>query len=252
MSRYLPPSGRPGPPLGDSGPALTASRPAGVKTPLWKKELGETVARKAEREEDLERSGEEEEEEEEEEDEEDEEEPRPGAPGAAQDEAGAREARERSSVSYCPLRQEPSTQQAALLRRADLGFWSWLSPWALLASLAAPADRKRSPPEEPCVLETRRGRPRHGGCARCEILFCKKCQGLHCHPAYIAHSVLEHPDLVLPPRRNFTFNRRNTIPKAEGGEKPLGKGTLLVSPETPGSPGNTCVLLTSHCCLQRG
>ncbi|XP_012868522.1 PREDICTED: uncharacterized protein C17orf50 homolog [Dipodomys ordii] len=160
----------------------------GVKTPLWKKEQ-DTRARKAEREEDLEGSGEEEEEE-------DEAGARgSGTRGSGAREAGAREARERSSVSYCPLRQEPSTQQAALQRRTDLGFWSWLSPLALLASLAAPADRKRSPPEEPCVLETRRGRPRHGGCARCEILFCKKCQCLHCHPAYIAHCVLEHRDL---------------------------------------------------------
>ncbi|KAM4843805.1 uncharacterized protein C17orf50 homolog [Thomomys bottae] len=176
----------------------------GVKTPLWRKELEDTGPKKAEREEDLEDSGEEEVEEEE--DEEEEEESRPGAQGAAHDQAGARgsgarEARERSSVSYCPLRQEPSTQQAALLRRPDQGFWSWLSPLALLASLAVTADRKRGPPEEPCVLETRQRRPRHGGCARCEILFCKKCQCLHCHPAYIAHCVLEHPDLGPPVRR---------------------------------------------------
>ena len=29
----------------------------------------------------------------------------------------------------------------ALLRRADSGFWAWFSPFALLGSLAAPADR---------------------------------------------------------------------------------------------------------------
>lgn len=75
-------------------------------------------------------------------------------------------------------------------------------PWAPGASarcgaLSAPvpARRKRSPPEEPCVLETRRRRPRGGGCARCEILFCKKCGNLHSSPSYVAHCVLEHPDL---------------------------------------------------------
>lgn len=47
----------------------------------------------------------------------------------------------RGSVSYYPLRQESSTQQVALLRRADSGFWGWFSPLALLGGLAAPADR---------------------------------------------------------------------------------------------------------------
>lgn len=51
------------------------------------------------------------------------------------------ESRERLSVSYYPLRQESSTQQVALLRRSDSGFWGWFSPFALLGSLAAPADR---------------------------------------------------------------------------------------------------------------
>lgn len=32
------------------------------------------------------------------------------------------------------------------------------------------------------------------GCARCEILFCK-CRNLHSSPSYVAHCVLEHPDL---------------------------------------------------------
>lgn len=45
------------------------------------------------------------------------------------------------------------------------------------------------------MLETRRRLPRRGGCARCEILFCKKCRNLHSHPAYVAHCLLEHPDL---------------------------------------------------------
>lgn len=62
-------------------------------------------------------------------------------------------------------------------------------------SATAPARRKRSPPEERCVLETRRRRPRLGGCARCEILFCKKCRNLHSLRAYVAHCILEHPDL---------------------------------------------------------
>ena len=45
------------------------------------------------------------------------------------------------------------------------------------------------------MLETRRRRPRLGGCARCEILFCKKCRNLHSLRAYVAHCILEHPDL---------------------------------------------------------
>lgn len=45
------------------------------------------------------------------------------------------------------------------------------------------------------MLETPRRRPRGGGCARCEILFCKKCRNLHSPPAYVAHCILEHPDL---------------------------------------------------------
>lgn len=56
-------------------------------------------------------------------------------------EAESSEGRERGSVSYSPLRQESSTQQVALLRRADSGFWGWLSPFALLGGLAAPVDR---------------------------------------------------------------------------------------------------------------
>ncbi|XP_071075508.1 uncharacterized protein C17orf50 homolog [Desmodus rotundus] len=157
----------------------------GVKTPLWKKELEEIGVREEEAAE--ERS-------------EEEDEGRPSQESAAEGEAEGREAeggegREQGSVSYCPLRQESSTQQVALLRSADLGFWGWLHPLALLGSLTAPADRRRSVPEEECVLQTRRRPPRGGGCALCEILFCKKCGNLHSNPAYIAHCLLEHSDL---------------------------------------------------------
>uniref|UniRef100_A0A8C2VM83 Chromosome 17 open reading frame 50 n=1 Tax=Chinchilla lanigera TaxID=34839 RepID=A0A8C2VM83_CHILA len=153
----------------------------GAKTPLWKKELEEPRAREEDEDEDEDRErlasesaagGEE-------------------APSAEGEDDG----RERGSVSYCPLRQESSTQEVALLRRADPGFWGWFSPFALLSGWVAAADRNRSPPEERCVLETRHLRPSRGGCARCEVLFCKKCSTLHSHPAYVAHCVLEHPDL---------------------------------------------------------
>uniref|UniRef100_H0VZK3 Chromosome 17 open reading frame 50 n=1 Tax=Cavia porcellus TaxID=10141 RepID=H0VZK3_CAVPO len=156
-----------------------------AKTPLWKKELEESWDRETpqERVEDSE---------------EDEE---PGTVESAAGDAVALGAadqddrRERGSVSYSPLRQESSTQEVALLRRADSGFWGCFSPFALFSSLMAPADRNRSLPEERCVLETPRLRPKRGGCTRCEILFCKKCSTLHSHPAYVAHCVLEHPDL---------------------------------------------------------
>uniref|UniRef100_A0A673VBM6 DUF4637 domain-containing protein n=1 Tax=Suricata suricatta TaxID=37032 RepID=A0A673VBM6_SURSU len=164
----------------------------GEKTPLWKKELAEPQAREAEAEAESESESEEDEDEDEEE--------RPREQTVAESEARRREAEggqgcEPGSVSYCLLRQEPSTQQVALLRRADSGFWGWLSPFALLGGQAAPAARTQSLPEPPCVLETRRRPPRAGGCARCEILFCKKCRNLHSHPAYVAHCLLEHPDL---------------------------------------------------------
>ncbi|XP_059762408.1 uncharacterized protein C17orf50 homolog [Balaenoptera ricei] len=166
---------------------------AGVKTPLWKKELEQPGTREAEAEAEAAEEGSEE-------DEEEEDEERPPEERAAEGDAEGGEAeggegRERGSVSYYPLRQESSTQQVALLRRADSGFWGWFSSFALLGGLAAPANRKRIPPEEPCVLETRRRRLRGGGCARCEILFCKKCGNLHSSPNYVAHCVLEHPDL---------------------------------------------------------
>ncbi|KAF6298121.1 hypothetical protein mRhiFer1_001736 [Rhinolophus ferrumequinum] len=80
----------------------------GVKTPLWKKELEEPGAREAEAESAEEGSEEEDQE-------------RPLQESAAEGEAECQEAeggdgRERGSVSYCPLRQESSTQRLALLR----------------------------------------------------------------------------------------------------------------------------------------
>lgn len=99
---------------------------------MWKKELEEPGAAETEQEDAQEGS------------EEEDEERRPEEPAEGekeQREAQEAEGPERGSVSYCPLRQEPSTQQVALVRRADSGFWSWFSPLALLGGLAAPADR---------------------------------------------------------------------------------------------------------------
>ena len=108
---------------------------------MWRKELAEPPASEAE-------AAAEEGSEEEEDEEEDEEEAaaRPREQSRAEGEAPSREAeggegRERGSLSYCPLRQESSTQQVALLRRADSGLWGWLGPLARLGGLAAPADR---------------------------------------------------------------------------------------------------------------
>ncbi|XP_017532381.3 uncharacterized protein C17orf50 homolog [Manis javanica] len=170
----------------------------GVKTPLWKKELEEPGAGEVEAEE-VEEGTEEEDERPQEESTAGRESERESERDSERDSEGEseREAARgaRGSVSHGPLRQESSTQQVALLRRADSGFWAWLSPLVLLGGLAALADRKRSLPEETCVLETRRRPQRGRGCARCEILFCKKCKNLHSHRAYVAHCILEHPDL---------------------------------------------------------
>ncbi|KAM5273456.1 uncharacterized protein C17orf50 homolog [Ctenodactylus gundi] len=151
----------------------------GVKIPLWRKEAEEPRAGEAAQEQTEDGS------------EEDEDEARLAAASAA---SAAAEGRERPAVAYCPLRPEPSAQQVALLRRADVGFRGWLGPLALLGGWVAPADRRRGAPQERCVLETRR-RTRRGGCALCEVLFCKKCGTLHSHPAYVEHCVLEHPQL---------------------------------------------------------
>lgn len=103
---------------------------------MWKKELEEPRAREAEAEAEAA---------EEESESEDEERPPEESAAAGEAKAGGEaeggEGRERGSVSYYPLRQESSTQQVALLRRADSGFWGWFSPLALLGVLAAPADR---------------------------------------------------------------------------------------------------------------
>ncbi|XP_058903457.2 uncharacterized protein C17orf50 homolog [Kogia breviceps] len=171
---------------------ITFPYQTGVKTPLWRKELEQPGTREAEAEAEAAAAEEGSEEDEEERPREE----RTAEGGAEGGEAESGEGWERGSVSYYPLRRKSSTQQVALLRRADSGFWGWFSPFALLGGLAAPANRKRIPPEEPCVLETRRRRRlRGGGCARCEILFCKKCRNLHSSPSYVAHCVLEHPDL---------------------------------------------------------
>lgn len=94
---------------------------------MWKKELEEPWAREAAQEKEEEVS---------EDDDED-----SAAEAVEETRQAEAEGRERLSVSYYPLRQESSTQQVALLRRSDSSFWGWFSPFALLGSLAAPADR---------------------------------------------------------------------------------------------------------------
>lgn len=112
--------------------ALTPFPPAGVKTPLWRKEVEEPEAREEELEDDSESSSS---------SSEVEEKADPESPTETEEDPREVDQREARSVSYCPLRQEPSNQQVALLRRSDSGFWGWLSPFALLGGLAAPADR---------------------------------------------------------------------------------------------------------------
>lgn len=111
---------------------MTLSPPTGVKTPLWRKEVEDPEAREEELEDDSSSSSSPSSVEE-----------KSDPESATETEEDSREADEREarSVSYSPLRQEPSSQQVALLRRSDSSFWGWLSPFALLGSLAAPADR---------------------------------------------------------------------------------------------------------------
>ncbi|KAL0597136.1 hypothetical protein AAY473_032484 [Plecturocebus cupreus] len=159
----------------------------GVKTPLWEKEPEEARAEETEQEAKEGSEGEDYQ--------------RPPEDSAAEGgepprEAEEGEGRERRSASCCPLRQESSTQEVALLRREDSGFWGRPSRSVRLDVRTAPTDRKRSLSEELCVLEIPRRPPRRGVCACCEILFCKKCRSLHSHPAYVAHCVLDHPDLA--------------------------------------------------------
>lgn len=112
--------------------ALNLSPPTGVKTPLWKKEVEDPETREEELEEDSSSSSSSSSVEE-----------RSDPESATETEEDSRDADEREarSVSYSPLRQESSSQQVALLRRSDSSFWGWLSPFALLGGLAAPADR---------------------------------------------------------------------------------------------------------------
>ncbi|XP_051014651.1 uncharacterized protein C17orf50 homolog [Acomys russatus] len=111
--------------------ALTPFPPAGVKTPLWRKEVEEPEAREEELEDESDSSS----------SSEVEERLNPESPEKAEEDVRETEEREARTVSYCPLRQEPSNQQVALLRRSDSGFWGWLSPFALLGGLAGPAER---------------------------------------------------------------------------------------------------------------
>ncbi|KAK1331086.1 hypothetical protein QTO34_009034 [Cnephaeus nilssonii] len=159
----------------------------GVKTPLWKKEPEEPGVRDEEAEE----QGSEEEDE-----------GRQPPESAAEGEAECREAedaegRERGTVSYSPLRQEPSAQQVALLRRADSGFWSWFLPLALLRGPAALADRRRNLPEEPCVLQTQRPPPA-AGVGLCRALSLPTCKVLKSHRSYLAHAQVMCPDPIKP------------------------------------------------------
>lgn len=105
---------------------------ASVKTPLWRKEVEDPEAREEDLEDDSSSSSSSSSVEE-----------RSDPESATETEEDSRDAEEREarSVSYSPLRQESSSQQVALLRRSDSSFWGWLSPFALLGGLAAPADR---------------------------------------------------------------------------------------------------------------
>ncbi|XP_032645548.1 uncharacterized protein C17orf50 homolog [Chelonoidis abingdonii] len=99
-----------------------------------------------------------------------------------------------SIVSYSPLSpQTSSTEEVQELNNAEQNwFWGWLSPFSLFSGLTTLADRKMPPGNT---------------CSECEILFCRKCEGLHYNPGFIEHCILGH-----------------------GKEEPAGRGSGLISP----------------------
>ncbi|XP_053864206.1 uncharacterized protein C17orf50 homolog [Malaclemys terrapin pileata] len=86
---------------------------------------------------------------------------------------------EENIVSYSPLSpQTSSTEQVQELNKTEENwFWGWLSPFSLFSGLPTLADRKRPPGNT---------------CSECEILFCRKCEGLHYNPGFIEHCILGH------------------------------------------------------------
>uniref|UniRef100_A0A452IRM4 DUF4637 domain-containing protein n=1 Tax=Gopherus agassizii TaxID=38772 RepID=A0A452IRM4_9SAUR len=113
-----------------------------------------------------------------------------------------------SIVSYSPLSpQTSSTEQVQELNNAEQNwFWGWISPFSLFSGLTTLADRKSSPQEPICCLLDKK-RPPGNTCSECEILFCRKCEGLHYNPGFIEHCILGH-----------------------GKEEPVGRGSGLISP----------------------
>ncbi|XP_039364416.1 uncharacterized protein C17orf50 homolog [Mauremys reevesii] len=111
-------------------------------------------------------------------------------------------------VSYSPLSpQTSSTEQVQELNKAEENWlWSWLPPLSLFSGLTTLADRKRSQQEPICCLLDKK-RPPGNTCSECEILFCRKCEGLHYNPDFIEHCILGH-----------------------GKEEPEGRGSGLISP----------------------
>uniref|UniRef100_A0A8C3PG66 Chromosome 17 open reading frame 50 n=1 Tax=Chrysemys picta bellii TaxID=8478 RepID=A0A8C3PG66_CHRPI len=100
---------------------------------------------------------------------------------------------EENIVSYSPLSpQTSSTEQVQELNKAEENwFWGWLSPFSLFSGLPTLADRKRSQQEPICCLLDKK-RPPGNTCSECEILFCRKCEGLHYNPGFIEHCILGH------------------------------------------------------------
>ncbi|KAH1178870.1 hypothetical protein KIL84_000201 [Mauremys mutica] len=95
-------------------------------------------------------------------------------------------------VSYSPLSpQTSSTEQVQELNKAEENWlWGWLPPFSLFSGLTTLADRRPG-----------------NTCSECEILFCRKCEGLHYNPGFIEHCILGH-----------------------GKEEPEGRGSGLISP----------------------